>query len=333
MPGHDSTEPMRVLYVAGVERSGSTLLGKALGQLPGAVSVGEITHVWLRGLAENQRCGCGEPFEACPFWTGVGRFAFGGWTHVNPGWAADLQARTDRHRYLPWLMQPFSPVLYRAALSEYTALLARTYKGILATSGARVVVDTSKSTSMAWLLSRSPDIDLRVIHLVRDSRGVANSWQKKVRRPEITDTVEYMPAFPPSRLAARWNLTNGLLQAMRLSSAPTLRIRYEDFVGNPLETMESVAAFSGLKLDARAESLFARGEIPRETTHEVSGNPMRFGTGPIRISPDNSWRRSLSRRDQAIVSVLTSPGLAAYGYRAASDAAVGLSKGDSPRAR
>ena len=45
-----SPDPVRVLYVAGAGRSGSTVLANLLGEVPGFVSVGEVRFLWERGL-------------------------------------------------------------------------------------------------------------------------------------------------------------------------------------------------------------------------------------------------------------------------------------------
>src|SRR5450755_566845 len=73
----------RVVYLGGLGRSGTTLLERLLGELPGVCSVGEVVHLWQRGIAEAERCGCGEPLPGCPFWRKVGEIAFGGWAHAD----------------------------------------------------------------------------------------------------------------------------------------------------------------------------------------------------------------------------------------------------------
>ena len=74
---------MKVLYIAGVGRSGSTLLERMLGAVPGAVNTGELNAIFSRVSQQDQRCGCGEPFSECPFWREVGAEAFGGWEAVT----------------------------------------------------------------------------------------------------------------------------------------------------------------------------------------------------------------------------------------------------------
>ena len=67
---------VKVLYIGGLGRSGSTLLDRMLGQLPGFFSAGEIRDLWQRGLRENALCGCGAPFKECEVWTRVGKEAY-----------------------------------------------------------------------------------------------------------------------------------------------------------------------------------------------------------------------------------------------------------------
>src|SRR5262245_38711730 len=51
--------------------SGSTLLGNALGELEGAVHVGELRALWDEGLLDGGTCGCGLPLASCPRWSAV----------------------------------------------------------------------------------------------------------------------------------------------------------------------------------------------------------------------------------------------------------------------
>ncbi len=74
-----------------------------LGAVPGSVNAGEVNALFSRVATQDQRCGCGEPFSACPFWTAVGENAFGGWSTVT-GRMSDLQPRVVRQRYVPQMV-------------------------------------------------------------------------------------------------------------------------------------------------------------------------------------------------------------------------------------
>src|SRR5215510_6114841 len=79
----DNPNNVKVLFIAGSGRSGSTLLDMLLGQIGGFHSTGELRFIWSRGIGQNQLCGCGKPFRECEFWTEVVKEAFGGFENIN----------------------------------------------------------------------------------------------------------------------------------------------------------------------------------------------------------------------------------------------------------
>ena len=196
--GQDVARP-RVLYLGGLGRSGTTVLERVLGELPGTCSVGELVHLWQRGVLDDETCGCGEPFSRCPFWTEVGRRAFGGWDRDQAARMEELRARVDRTRFIPKLIAPRLMGRQRADLREYVGTFLRLHRAISEASGGAVVIDSSKHSSLAYCLRTEPGIDLRVVHVVRDSRGVAYSWTKEVRRPEATAEEALMTRYSPSK--------------------------------------------------------------------------------------------------------------------------------------
>ena len=66
MPRH-----CKVLSILGPGRSGTTILGNILGEVPGFFAAGEVRFVWQRGLIERRPCGCGMPVPDCSVWSAV----------------------------------------------------------------------------------------------------------------------------------------------------------------------------------------------------------------------------------------------------------------------
>src|SRR3954451_18343438 len=64
-------ERIKVLFVTGAARSGTTLVDLLLSQVPGITAVGELRYLWQRGLLERRLCGCGSPVPECVFWQAV----------------------------------------------------------------------------------------------------------------------------------------------------------------------------------------------------------------------------------------------------------------------
>jgi hypothetical protein len=309
LTGHPS-----VLYLGGLGRSGTTVLERVLGELPGTCSVGELVHLWQRGVLDDETCGCGAPFSRCPFWTEVGRRGFGGWDPALAARMEQLRPRVDRTRFIPRLLAPRLLGRHRAGLQEYVSNFLQLYRAISAASGGAVVIDSSKHSSLAFCLRTEPAIDLRVVHVVRDSRGVAYSWTKEVRRPEATAGEALMTRYSPSRSSALWvghNLFFGLLG--RLGTRTRL-LRYEDFVAEPERVLTELGDFAGLTLGDGALGFVDGSSVLLAPSHTVAGNPMRFRTGPITLRRDDAWREELPRGRRRLVSVLTFPLLARYGY-------------------
>ena len=307
----------RVVYIGGAGRSGSTLTERLLGQLPGVCTVGEVVYMCQRGIVEGNRCGCGEPFRRCAFWHDVLAAAFGGWDKVNVARVAELKAAVDRTRFIPWLLAPAVRPAFRRALDEYMSYNTKLYDAIAVVSGCGVVVDSSKNASFAFCLRACAGLELRVIHIVRDSRAVAYSWTRKVRRPEAM-VPSYLPTNAPARTAWNWSYQNGALELLARIGTPTLRVRYEDLVAAPEVTLARIAAFSGLAVGDH-ELGFVGSDGKRRwadlgVAHTASGNPMRFATGRIPIRIDDEWRTAMSAAQRATVTAVTLPLLMHYGY-------------------
>ena len=309
----------RVVFVGGLGRSGSTLLERLLGELPGVVAAGEVVHLWGRGVAGGELCGCGVPFGECVFWGEVGRAGFGGWGNVDAARVEALRAGVDRSRFIPLLAGGLLGAAARRGVAEYTGYFLRLYSAVAAVSGRGVVVDSSKHASLAFCLRRRPELDLRVVHVVRDSRAVAFSWTRRVARPETAGS--YMARYSPAAAAGWWNTQNGALEVLARAGVPVLRVRYEDLAADPAAVIARVAGFAGISgaapgsdalgfLGGPAGARWAR----LGTAHTVSGNPMRFDTGTVPVTADERWRTLMPARQRAAVTALTLPLLARYGY-------------------
>lgn len=309
-----ATERLPVLYLGGIGRSGSTLLERMIGELPGVCSLGEVVHMWDRALRDDERCGCGEPFSGCPFWQAVGERAFGGWEKVAVARHFELRARVDDVRRTPALLFGTFGRSFRRDVEEYTDYFQMVYEAARDVSGAELIVDSSKYTPLFFCLRRRDDLDLRLLHLIRDSRAVAYSWTKVVRRPEVVGGEDFMYRISPGRMALLWSVHNTLLALPRFAGTPTRTLRYEDFARDPDAALREVAAFVGLDLGSDAMDFLDRDSVRLSTSHQVAGNPLRFTTGEVQIRRDDAWRTKFAAADRRRVALLTAPVSAVFGY-------------------
>lgn len=308
---------VRVLYVGGLPRSGTTLLDRMLGQLPGHCAVGELAdQMWERGVLLDWPCGCGKPTSGCEFWTEVGRKAFGGWHAVDPDGVIALRRSVDRTHNIPLMLVPALFPSFHRRLDGYIDLLTRLYAAVAEVSGARIVVDSSKNASTLYALRRARGIDLRVALLTRDPRGVAYSLSKKekVRVVEASGRVQYMPSWSPHTTARRWVTTNALIEALQLLGIPVTSVRYEDLVRDPLPQLERIEALLGEQLPSGGPEFLQGREVRLIPAHIVSSNPNRFNDGPVTLKPDEAWRQALPATQRRIVEAVTWPLRGRLGY-------------------
>jgi hypothetical protein len=318
-----AVRPPRLIYLGGLGRSGSTIIERLLGELPGVCSVGEVVHLWRRGITGAERCGCGEPFPDCPFWRNVGEVAFGGWENVDPEDVSQLRGSIDRNRFIPVLARAKLGAARRRTLDDYLSYYLRVYAAVAEVSGCQAIIDSSKHASLAFCLRWCDGLDLRVVHIVRDPRAVAYSWTREVSRPEASGTTAAvdvrMWTYSSPTAAIHWNVQNGAMQLLARGGTPTLLVRYEDFVRAPDSVLGEIVSFAGLpETDIAAAGFLGVDGADRwadlSVSHTVSGNPVRFATGRIPIRRDDRWRAAMPAGQRRAVTALTLPLLARYGY-------------------
>lgn len=291
------------------------MIERVIASLDGVCALGEVRHLWHRGVRDNELCACGNRFHDCPFWTQVGEIAFGGWHTVDVAAVRALAAEVDRMRRIPAYLASRRRSPQRGLAREYADYFAQVYRAAAQVSGAGVVVDSSKNASTAYALSTHDAIRLRVMHVIRDSRGVAFSWTKAVPRPEAGDASHQplMDRYAPWQSALLWDAHNAALAVLARRGVPTKRVHYESFIASPVDTTVGIARFLGL--DASSATRFVTDSaVIAGPNHQVAGNPIRFATGHIEFRRDDDWRACLPMTSRLAVTALTAPLMAAYGY-------------------
>jgi hypothetical protein len=293
--------PVTVLYVTGWCRSGSTVLGNILAEVPGVFHTGELRFLWLNGVlaaGSNRRCGCGADLLDCPLWSAVleaGRPA----ARTLARHAGDVvrwqAACRTRHTWR---------VLREPPRNGWPGTLAATYHAIAQQTGARLIVDSSKFASDAALLSHLDGIEPAYVHLVRDPRGVALSWLRPkdyTGRRGVLNSTAYWVGF---------NLAAEAVGTARRQAA--MRLRYEDLTRDPRGSVARVLALVGR--DASENPVGADGRAELGPNHTVTGNPNRFERGSVCLREDRRWRDSLSAPRRAAATVVALPLMGRYDY-------------------
>ena len=315
-----TTARTTVLFITGAGRSCTTLLGHILGQIKGFCFVGEASHAWR--MVGDRICGCGTRLEECDFWATVRRRA--GVRHVPPPSEFFALGRLARWRHLPLTFLPGRERRLESRYGPSWKACERLYEMAAAVSGAEVVVDSSKSVPYARALDLLPGLDVRIVHLVRDARAVAHSRRQPKPVPDRGGL--YMEQRAPFWSALSWNVSNAGAELFCRAPGRYVRLRYEDLAEHPRDAVERILRLVSLPRSSQAPAARAgaRGSLDLPfvdertvelgPTHSLKGNPDRLKTGPVEVKLDARWKTEMTLADRRLVTALTWPLLARYGY-------------------
>jgi len=285
---------IKILYIAGSGRSGTTILARLLGEVQGFVSVGEAARYLLDlNLQEKHLpCACGQPVPSCAFWKDLVPL-------VSPEQAA-TGTELVRMRRFPSLLRNSTQSSVAQQYRPILDAIAEVYRRILDRDGDHVVVDSSKNPSNALLLSLAPEVELHVLHVVRNPHDVVSSWTKK---------KGYLAVHPARKVIAWWWSYNLLSEALKRCAKTYRLLRYEDFVEHPGTSLADITA------DIMGSSLplpFLSGsEATVHLQHVLGGNPDKMESGKIKIGPAN---KSSNGSKRLMVDLLTFPLQYRYHY-------------------
>lgn len=295
---------MTITYVhlCCVGHSGSTLLSLLLGSHSSVVSLGEAGYL-SEYLMRKKLCACSLPIEECIFWVPV-RDALRKQTGVDIIWQPvnfRLNFPNNKHAAKDFViggwqlgfntlaknMPAFGRIgQLRNQLYKITENNFVLYDTVSQVTGRSVVFDTTKSIYRVKLLHLRQPTNFKIIYLVRDGRGVMNSYIKL--------------GYSPSYAAAGWLVGNmcarGLLRTIPRSMQ--LFIRYEDLCADPKSVLTRVCEFIGIRFE---ESMIAFRNYPH---HDISGNARLLQSPETEIINQETWRHDLSKWETRIFNII-----------------------------
>jgi len=168
-------ERPKVIYVMGSGRSGSTILGVALGNCEDMFYAGEL-DTWL-------------PRSGIPILGGIERTRFWKAVRDDVDGAAELFGE-DVRRYMERSSVPLRVdrwPIRRRLRNRYRRTSEGLYRAISRVADASYIVDTSHFPLRARELQQLDGIDLYLVFLFRDPQGVVASFARLVKRRDVLE--------------------------------------------------------------------------------------------------------------------------------------------------
>ncbi|NLX05301.1 MAG: sulfotransferase [Phycisphaerae bacterium] len=297
-----------ILYILSPSYSGSTLLTFLLGTHPAIGTIGELKATSM-GDIDQYLCSCGQNIRQCGFWTRIAEELdrrhvpfdladFGTDIRGEAGSFGDRLLRAG-------IRGPFAESLRGLALAvapgprralrqilEKNRVLAEV---VCEAQDARIFLDGSKDPiRLKWLLT-IPQWNIRVLYLIRDGRGVSNSYMRHYN-------------CGMDKAAVEWRRTH--LECERIlrtrPSGSVLKVHYEDLCRAPGDTLDRIFRF--LDLESAPACDF------RSVQQHILGNAMRLGS-TAEITLDEKWRTMLTEEDLRRFDAIAGGLNHRYGYR------------------
>jgi len=285
------------------------------------VTLGEFLDNRARRYREGEGdfCSCGERLPSCAFMTELAEKLKAQGLEFSVDYP-DTAFRNKRE-YLDRILRayvrgPGFEFLRRMAISLIPSVRGAVQQvvsrnmsvisTILEMEGASVYLDSAKNNNRVIFLDRyARDMDVRVIWLIRDGRGVSNSI---IGHKDVDMATA----------ARRWaTAQQSVLQTVDyLSPQKVFKMKYEDLCAEPHEWLSSACDFLDLDPTQIPEDFSADGM-------HLTGNSMRLkGLGEIKR--DTKWIRNLSPADLEIFDRIGGPLNRKLGYEGVEEAVAGI---------
>jgi hypothetical protein len=303
-------QKLRIILITACSRSGTTILDNILGQAEGFFSGGELVDFWHVAQANDRLCACGTRLRDCTVWGRIFRKLDADIRLC----AVDKNGLREHYRYLR--LRHLWRLTTRSGRRRFLELAAGhaqkavdLYRLIAEETGAHTIVDSSKSVERTYLLSQVSELDVYVVHLVRDARAVAFSSRR--RKPDPSVPNSFMQTYSPANSTIRWILSQQVEHLCKVEGRYLL-IRYEDFVAAPDVELRRIFTMIG-EPSERWPKVTNR-TVRLDCVHSINGNANRFRQGPVSLRLDDEWRSQMSGFDRTLVNALAWRLLKRYGY-------------------
>jgi hypothetical protein len=284
----------KIIYIAGAGRSGSTLLDITIGNLKNHWSLGELIFYVENGLVSEEYCSCGKKVIECEFWGSVTK----NWNEVRKlDNQQFIKIQSDLLRNKRLLINIWFNKFPKTEHLDYTHDLNALYTLLFEYSKAQVLIDSSKNAQYIKQLKKLP-FNLTVLQVTRSFSGVLNSTKKEFKiNPSEGVERELRPQTFVYTLAI-WLIDNFFTWFFSFGTHYK-RIKYEDFVTNPLATLSKFESLN----ETDTEKIKNRG--PFYALHLVAGNKLRMsGTIMINTSNEEKWVSNVKSHHKALAKII-----------------------------
>lgn len=275
---------VNIIYLMGAGRSGTTILASLLGASKDILTIGEM-HQFLEHIVYDKNCSCGKSLEKCEFWT----------TIVSDYYEKDISELKKMDDYMVAIESHSKiPLSFFKSNDEHVKFHEDFYARITKLKPSKYYLDSAKFISRVLQLRKSDKLNVKIIYLVRDVRGVINSFAKNVQtQKNPISTIIYYTMINTAAQIVKWTYPKEIL-----------KLKYEDFIENSTDTLDKIERF--INTDLTDVKYVITHEKYIDMPHIIGGNRLK-SKSKIKLRKDLAWKTNISRRKQVLYYFLTLP--------------------------
>ncbi len=277
----------KILYIMGLARSGTSFLSVILGNQPGMLNLGELNRFPSRkGIPPKRDL---SSWDFGPFWEDFRKEIIK--APEFPGDWERLEDLTDYFEFHSWMVREFFFKKNREKYHLYINFLKRSMDLLMEKINTYYdgekedfLIDSSKYPSRALHLSKLYGDKASYIYLQRDPGNIVRSFQRKsLEQPSKNPisaniyllSVNFLCEIAYNRLKENHN---------------AIRIKYEDLIASPVQTLSSIEKKLGIDLSNSKEKIMQK--TPLNTGPMFDGNRIRL-KDQVTLKNDITWKKGI----------------------------------------
>ncbi len=241
-----------IIYILGAGRSGTTILGIALGDENNIYNAGELNNFYeYKGVPPNDV----NNLNKIKFFKNVYNSLDNKNTKI-----------TRKFEYHLNFMRSIFGIYSNKDKNDYSKLQTQLFDKLYETMKVTFIVDSSKYPSRLIALNKYIEFNIHLIYIIRHPIGYLNSARKKnIEQPNQSFIYSLIYYFIINLMCTI---------AYKKHSGKKIKLRYENFINNPIRSIDAIEKTFNIRFDNMKHKLDKN--IPFDAGNVFDGNRLRL---------------------------------------------------------
>jgi hypothetical protein len=288
---------MKIVYIAGYGRSGSTILDLLLSNTDEAFGVGELTNLHKSGWINNEFCSCGNRANDCDFWS-----------KIKMNYECNSKMSIEEYHLQKTKYEKITTGIFNLMFDylfqtkKYSAFKVSTkilYQLIADVSNKSVLIESSKSP-LRLLSLKLMGFNIKTLFLFRNGFSVLNSVRKPLKKDLENGIQQDLDPQSTLKTALSWKINNYMVLLFCIGD--NMKLKYESLIKNPSKIITSIGEYC--QIDVKNVLNLISSKESFKKGHAIAGNRLRMSSEIKLIDKPSSSRAYLNFYDYILFYIV-----------------------------